>query len=220
MMCRMKTYIRHGLWCLALCIWVTPAGPCWAKDKKSGKRSIPRHHISLKNLHTQNELNSLLVIRQDPAKASRQWIDKRAHRQITGLLGDWRTGRSKRVPDRLIWYLYLIGQHFDAPIEIVSGYRHDERKSSRHKKGSAVDFRVRGVDPKKVWTWCKRFRRIGLGYYPTSKFIHLDTRENAYYWIDDSGPGEEAQYRSGVAQSAVERKRNQQRRKEDARRGH
>ncbi len=216
----MITYTRHGFFFALFTLWVINSGPVWAGEKSRGQRSIPRHHISLKNLHTQNELNQLIVIRQDPVKTSRQWIDKRAHRQISGLLGDWRTGRSKRVPERLIWYLYLIGQHFDAPIDIVSGYRHDERKTSRHKKGSAVDFRVRGVDAKKVWSWCKRFRRIGLGYYPKSKFVHLDTREKAYYWIDDSGPGEEAKYRSGVTQSSVERKRDRQRQKEDARRGH
>ena len=141
-------------------------------------------------------------------------------------MSDWRTGRSKRVPTRLVWYLYLVSQHFDAPIDIVSGYRHEERKSSRHKKGSAIDFRVRGVHPKKVWKYCKRFGRIGLGYYPNSKFVHLDARKKAYYWLDASGPGEEAQYRDGVAQSTVEHRRERKKRKQSkrdreyARRGH
>ena len=220
MMGRMISYIRMVMILVPL-IGYTSAS---AQDQNSTDRTIPKHHISLKNLHTQNELTDLVVIRQDPANPNRQWVDKRAHRQITGLFGDWRTGRSKRVPERLIWYLYLIGQHFDAPIDIVSGYRHDERQSSRHKKGSAVDFRVRGVNSKKVWKWCKRFGRIGLGYYPTSKFVHLDARQKAYYWIDDSGPGEAAQYRKNVAQSKVEHRRARQNKNkdsaEDARRGH
>ena len=176
-------------------------GPNPAMARSGAKaRKIARHHISIKNLHTKKEIEGLRVIRQAPQNPNRQWVDKKARRKITGLMSDWRTGRSKRVPTRLVWYLYLVAQHFDAPIDIVSGYRHEERKSSRHKKGSAIDFRVRGVPPKKVWKYCKRFDNVGLGWYPNSRFVHLDVRKRSYYWVDDSGPGEDAEYRDDVAQ--------------------
>jgi len=164
------------------------------------KRRVKRYHLTLHNVNTKEKVNNLWVIRTDPKNKNRQWVGKRARKRLTHFLRDWRTGRSKHVPERLLWYLYLIGQRYDAPIEIVSGYRHKERRTSRHKQGRAVDIRIKGVSNKALWRYCKRFNRVGLGYYPNSKFVHLDVRKKSYYWIDDSGPGEESRYRSRVGQ--------------------
>ena len=163
--------------------------------------------MTLHHVNTKEKLRKLWVIRTDPKNKNKQWVGKRARKRITHFLRDWRTGRTKYVPERLIWYLYLVQQHFDAPIEVVSGYRHKERKSSRHRQGRAVDFRVVGVDPKVVWKYCKRFDNVGLGHYPNSRFTHIDVRKKSYYWVDESGPGEEAEYRDGVAQRRQKKKR-------------
>ena len=178
-------------------------------------RDIPQWHMSIRNIHTQKRLDRIKVIEQDPDKPSRQWVSPSARRQLGPLFRDWRTKRSKHVPERLIWYLYLVGQHFDKPIELVSAYRHDDQPTSRHKKGRAADFKIRGVDSKVVWEYCKRFRNVGLGYYPNSGFIHLDVRKRSYYWIDDSGPGQDAEYRHNVPQ---EWKDKRAKRRENARR--
>ena len=29
-----------------------------------------------------------------------------------------------------------------------------------------------------------------MGYYPTSGFVHVDSRPRSYFWIDRSGPGQ------------------------------
>lgn len=171
------------------------------------KRKIKRFHMTLVHTNTKEKLTNLWVIRSDPKNKNKQWVGKRARKRITHFLRDWRTGRTKYVPERVIWYLYLAQQHFDAPIEIVSGYRHNERKSSRHKQGRAIDFRIVGVDPKTLWTYCKRFDNVGLGYYPNSRFVHIDVRKRSYYWVDDSGPGEASDYRAGVAQRRQPKKR-------------
>ncbi len=171
-----------------------------AKRGSKKKRSVKRYHLTLHNVNTKEKVNNLWVIRTDPKNKNRQWVGKRARKRLTHFLRDWRTGRSKHVPERLLWYLYLIGQRYDAPIEIVSGYRHKERRSSRHKQGRAIDIRIKGVSPKSLWRYCKRFNRVGLGYYPNSGFVHIDVRKESYYWIDDSGPGEKARYRSHVSQ--------------------
>jgi len=168
--------------------------------KKKKKRAVKRFHMTLHHANTKEKLRNLWVIRSDPKNRNKQWVGKRARKRLTHFLRDWRTGRTKYVPERLLWYLYLVQQHFDAPIEVVSGYRHKERKSSRHKQGRAVDFRVIGVKPKALWKYCKRFDNVGLGWYPNSRFVHLDVRKRSYYWVDDSGPGEDAEYRDDVAQ--------------------
>ncbi len=176
-------------------------------------REIPQWHMSIRNIHTNKRLERIKVIEQDPAKPFRQWVNPEARRQLSTLFRDWRTKRSKHMPERLIWYLYLVGQHFDKPIDLVSVYRHDDQQSSRHKQGRAADFKIRGVDPKVVWEYCKRFRNIGLGYYPNSGFIHLDVRKKSYYWIDDSGPGEDARYRKNIPQEWKEKAEKRKRAK-------
>jgi uncharacterized protein YcbK (DUF882 family) len=177
------------------------------RTKKKKRRTVKRFHMTLHHANTKERLKNLWVIRRDPKNKNKQWVGKRARKRLTHFLRDWRTGRTKYVPERLVWYLYLVQQHYDAPIEIVSGYRHKERKTSRHKQGRAVDFRVVGVSPKELWKYCKRFDSVGVGHYPTSRFVHLDVRKRSHYWVDDSGPGEDAEYRDGVAQRKQKRKK-------------
>lgn len=170
------------------------------------ERVIPRYHLSLRNVNTRERLPRLEVVNVDPRNRNLMRVDREALKRFSRFVRDWRTGRTRRVPERLLWNLYLVGAHFDAPIEIVSGYRSRARRTSRHRHAAAVDFRVVGVPSKVVWEYCKRFRRVGLGYYPKSGFVHLDVRDRSAYWIDDSGPGEAPRYRAGVKQPRPERR--------------
>ncbi len=197
---------RRLLWALALGLglgFCLPSG--LAKPRK--KYKIKRYHLSMRHVNTKERFDNLWVIRVDPKNKNKQWVGNRAHKRLNHFLRDWRTGKSKRIPKRLLWNLYLVGQRFDAPIEVVSAYRHKERKSSRHKQGKAVDFRVVGVSNREVWNYCKRFDNVGLGLYPNSNFVHMDVRDRSYYWIDDSGPGEESEYRDGVTQRKQKKRR-------------
>lgn len=175
--------------------------------KAPGKRRIKRYHMSLFNVNTKERLDNLWVIRVDEKNKDKQWVGDKALRTLTRFMRDWRTEKTKAIPKRLLWHLYIVGYHFDAPLEIVSAYRHNERKSSRHKKGEAIDFRIEGVDPKVLWEFCKRFDNVGVGYYPKAGFVHLDVRDKSYYWIDDSGPGQKSRYRSTVAQRGKKKAR-------------
>jgi len=47
---------------------------------------------------------------------------------------------------------------------------------------------------------------VGVGYYPNSVFIHLDSRDRDGYWIDYSRPGEKAIYgKAGMTADEIER---------------
>ncbi len=71
--------------------------------------------------------------------------------------------------------------------EIISGYRspatnemlrsksNGVAKKSYHMKGQAVDLRVKGVELAKVHQAALNLSLGGVGYYPNSGFIHLDT---------------------------------------------
>lgn len=79
-------------------------------------------------------------------------------------------------------------------IEIVSGHRPDERRTSRHHHGRALDLRVRGVPRRQVAEHARTLDRTGVGFYPNSVFTHVDVRHHRTYWVDRSGPGEPADY--------------------------
>lgn len=81
-------------------------------------------------------------------------------------------------------------------IEIISAYRSAREKGSesRHNRGEAIDFRVAGVSNKTLSREVRGFDKVGVGYYPNSVFIHLDTRDDDAYWVDYSRPGEKAIY--------------------------
>jgi uncharacterized protein YcbK (DUF882 family) len=160
------------------------------------KRTISRGTMTLRSLNTREKIVGLKVMDVKTGKKGRvtEKLKPAAHRRISRLLRDHRNGQSKRIPERLLTQLYQIQQAFDAPMDIVSGYRHKARKTSRHYKGWAVDFRVEGANVKRVWEMCKRFKATGCGYYPKSGFVHMDVRDKNYAWIDVSGPGEKARY--------------------------
>jgi uncharacterized protein YcbK (DUF882 family) len=74
-----------------------------------------------------------------------------------------------------------------APVDVISGYRTQETNEmlattnsgvaehSQHLFGKALDFRLadRGLD--KIRRVAIALRRGGVGYYPRSGFVHVDT---------------------------------------------
>jgi hypothetical protein len=182
------------------------------------KCKIEKGYISVYHINKKKRYRKLRII------DDKNRIIPETRKILLELLGDWRAkkhckvgytfnygykGRASwrmyncYVQDRLLWYLYLIGHHFDSEVHILSGLRANERKTSRHHNGHAVDFTVLGVKAKKVWEYCKRaLPLVGIGYYPKGNFIHLDVGRDHHqaYWVDSSGSGESAKYKSGVSQ--------------------
>jgi uncharacterized protein YcbK (DUF882 family) len=86
-----------------------------------------------------------------------------------------------------------IAKQTNEPIEIVSGYRLAKNRwdHNYHVRGQAADIRVRGVP---VWKLLRMVRKLGVkgvGYYPTSGFVHVDTRDEPFSWTDWTGPSKE-----------------------------
>ncbi|MBN2530063.1 MAG: LysM peptidoglycan-binding domain-containing protein [Deltaproteobacteria bacterium] len=93
-------------------------------------------------------------------------------------------------------------------LEIVSGQRLQKRKNheSLHNKGQAIDFRVAGIPNRKLVNFVRQFDNTGVGFYPNSVFIHMDTRQQNAFWIDYSRPGERAIYaRAGMTKEDIEK---------------
>jgi uncharacterized protein YcbK (DUF882 family) len=77
--------------------------------------------------------------------------------------------------------------HPDGEIDIVCGYRtpstneslrahtNGVAKNSLHIQAEAIDLRMPGIDTLKLRRAALALRRGGVGYYPHSDFIHVDT---------------------------------------------
>lgn len=106
-------------------------------------------------------------------------------------LADRRTGAVFPVDPRLLDLVYRIRQNFDAPlIRVISAFRAPSPGSgSKHGHGRAIDIVVPGTSDEDVAGFARGFGFVGVGTYPTSGFVHIDTRPRSYFWVDRSGPG-------------------------------
>jgi uncharacterized protein YcbK (DUF882 family) len=104
------------------------------------------------------------------------------------------TGEVRAVRAELYEQLSRIYDHFEGKrIHLVSGFRFNERNSSRHHHASAMDIRIPGVSIRDMYKYAESLDtgNLGIGLYPTSNFIHVDYRapgEPSYRWTDYSGP--------------------------------
>ncbi len=116
------------------------------------------------------------------------------------------TNQQHAMNPRLVRLLYQTGRHWPGKhLDVVSGYRSPsvaKNPHSPHMKGLAVDFHVEGVPNTALRDYLRgTMKKVGVGYYPNSSFIHLDVRKDrSAFWIDYSGPGERAVYSQAPAQ--------------------
>jgi len=143
-------------------------------------RGRPRA-LSLHNLHTEESVRATY------------WSDGAWQpdglRQINYLLRDFRTGDVVEIDPGLLDLMNrlatLVGT--DQPFEIISGYRspltneqlalHSSgvAKKSLHMEGKAVDLRLPGMELSSLRQAALSLQGGGVGYYPKSGFIHIDT---------------------------------------------
>ena len=107
-----------------------------------------------------------------------------------------RAERIALLHPRLILMLQKVAEAFPGHrFELISGFRAAEKGfHNYHNYGRALDFRLAGVDNKKLYDFARTLPKCGVGYYPNSVFIHLDVRDKSTTWVDYSGVGEAAQY--------------------------
>jgi uncharacterized protein YcbK (DUF882 family) len=95
---------------------------------------------------------------------------------------------------RLVQLAVKAAHHFgDKRLVVVSGYRKGPKRRApdHHAKGEALDFRLAGVDYRKLAAYLRGLPRVGVGVYtnPKTQFVHLDVRDLSFHWLDASPPG-------------------------------
>lgn len=148
---------------------------------EAARRLIRPRGIAFRNLHTGEALDALY------------WADGRylpdALQRIEWLLRDHRTDEVHPIDPRLLDLLVDLQArlHTRAPFEVLSAYRSPQTnamlaslsdgvaQNSLHMEGKAVDIRVPGRRLKQVRSAAMALRGGGVGYYPHSDFVHIDT---------------------------------------------
>jgi uncharacterized protein YcbK (DUF882 family) len=104
-------------------------------------------------------------------------------------LRDWRNGQQHAMDPGLFDIFHELGARLetDRPFQIISGYRSPATNAalharssgvaskSLHLQGMATDIRVEGVQLAHVRNAALDLGRGGVGYYPVSNFVHVDT---------------------------------------------
>jgi uncharacterized protein YcbK (DUF882 family) len=100
----------------------------------------------------------------------------------------WFTNEHGDVPDELVAVVLAAAEHFEVrEIQVISGFRHPKYnlllrkkgrqvgRDSKHTRATAIDFLLPGVRTRALYRYLLANHDGGVGYYPRSEFVHIDT---------------------------------------------
>ncbi len=174
---------RRGFLKIGLLATAGLAFPVASLAKGASFASPSDKTLSLLNSHTGERLDNIVF--WENGDYLKEGLDA-----INYLCRDFRNDEIKPIDRRLLDLLYEI--NLKLPVSnpqniIISGYRsrktneklrkrsHKVAKRSYHLKGQALDIRAHGCDLRVLKKAALRLHQGGVGYYPRSQFIHIDT---------------------------------------------
>lgn len=153
----------------------------WGLGRSAGALAREVHGLSLYHLHTTETLN--IVYRE------RGELIPGALDEINYFLRDFRNEQMHPIDVALLDDLCRLHAAFDGRgrFEVISGYRSPQTnealrhvstgvaKDSFHLSGRAIDVRLTSAKTDKLRDAAIALRAGGVGYYPESNFVHVDT---------------------------------------------
>ena len=144
-------------------------------------QSVPPRALSFFNTHTAETLELVYFERGEYLADALQAINR--------LLRDHRTDEIKPIDVHLLDLLFTITEKLDAKqsLQVVSGFRSPRsnaqlRRSGRgvasksyHMTGQAIDIRIPDTSLRSLRQVAIDLKSGGVGYYPRSGFVHVDT---------------------------------------------
>lgn len=167
---------RRLLQCSAALTLTSLAPAVLAHSKPAAERSLRFY-----NLHTGERLRATYF-------ADGGYVPEELN-AINYILRDFRTDEVEPIDRALLDLLHALRRKVDSagPFHIISGYRSPKTnamlrnksngvaKRSYHMKGMAIDVCLPGCELERLRRAALSLRRGGVGYYPASGFIHVDT---------------------------------------------
>lgn len=143
--------------------------------------------IKLFNIHTGEHLKATYW--------AKDHFVKDEIKNINYFLRDHRTGDVEEMDIKLLDLLYAVQLIRDTnkAFRVISGYRSPKTnkmlnkttegvaKTSYHLKAQAIDINLPGTELKDLKKLAKFLQRGGVGYYPKSGFMHIDTGPIRYW---------------------------------------
>lgn len=137
--------------------------------------------LTLMNTHTGEQVKATLI--------SNGQLQANELAALNRVMRDHRNNQQMAIDPELYRQMAALQQLFgkSAPMEIISGYRSPASnellranssgvaKKSLHMEGKAVDIRIPGVSTRQLQQAALAMRQGGVGYYPDSGFVHIDT---------------------------------------------
>lgn len=162
----------------------TTAVAATTSDVLAGALTAPPQVIKSLNLFNTHTLETLEVVFRGDAVYDQVALDK-----LNVLLRDHRENETIAMDRKLFDRMWLLQQRCGEGnvFEIISGYRSPVTnkklrmkssgvaENSYHIKGQAIDLRLRGTKLSKLHQEALALDAGGVGYYPGSDFIHIDT---------------------------------------------
>ena len=168
-----------GLGAVATAAALTPGRALAAPAARNRERVL-----SFFNTHTGERLQTAYCCAGD--------YQPEALKAINYILRDFRANEVKPIDPKLLDLLHELGGtvETDSPFHIISGYRSPHTNSmlrarggaqsgvasgSLHQYGKAIDIRIPGVKLDDLRGAARSLKLGGVGYYPSSNFVHVDT---------------------------------------------
>jgi uncharacterized protein YcbK (DUF882 family) len=175
---------------------LAPHGPATGAHPRRhhGKAGPPPRHISFRHLHTEENLEVVYWEKGDYVPD--------AMAAVNHLLRDFRTNEEHPIDPKLLDLLnsLRIRTGTREPFRIISAYRSPQTnemlreqsaenhaqvpevaKKSLHMEGQAIDIRLIDVALTRLHSTAMALKRGGVGFYPDSDFVHVDTGAVRYW---------------------------------------
>lgn len=176
-----RSLLRGGLWG-GLALGLGAMTPLPVEAARLAMPESGRFQISFRNQHTGESFNGTY-------RVGNKYLPD-AFKRINIVLRDFRRNEIYPIDPRVIDILYMVRAKTgtqSGSYEVLSGYRSPKTnamlrastggvaRNSLHLTGQAIDVRMDGVNTRRLNEVAKSLNAGGVGYYPRSNFVHLDT---------------------------------------------
>lgn len=172
-----REILKSGLWAAAGSVLL----PSVAKAAAVKLPKTGTYDIAFANTHTGERFSGTY-------RVGNKYLPD-AFEEINHVLRDFRTNEVFPIDPRVVDILYMVHRKTgkSGPMQILSGYRSPKTnnmlrnastgvaRNSMHLTGQALDFRMAGVSTRGLRDIAHGLQAGGVGYYPRSDFVHIDT---------------------------------------------